>query len=189
MSNEIFDYNECFKKLFNLLSQIIQKLDNLHSTIVPKKNLEFVNFCEKLRTKKIPDQIEDISNYIFQKLNILEQFIINISKKKEINNEIYRTNIFAQNKYENSPRGQRTVIFERKNNNENLYQKLDNKTIIFPNQIKYETEIKKNHNNLTDFNAEFKNKNLNQIKINMPYSCRPRLETNYPDISFEKNEK
>ena len=180
MSKEQEEINQNINiKLLNTFITIINRINDIYSLVNNhQQNKEIINFIKEYSPKNIYDKIDDISKIIFDELKLIEENLIKDSMKnmeisdgkKNQSHQIYNNN------YDQYRKVYKTQVLEKKK-----------KESYKPNSYL------ENNNIIGDYNDEenedyYKERPKTVIKSD-PYSCIPRIEKQFKDISFDKVEK
>lgn len=181
MSKEQEEINQNINiKLLNTFITIINRINDIYSLVNNhQQNREIINFIKEYSPKNIYDKIDDISKIIFDELKLIEENLIKDSMKNmEISdgkkNQSHQ--IYNNNNYDQYRKVYKTQVLEKKK-----------KESYKPNSYL------ENNNIIGDYNDEenedyYKERPKTVIKSD-PYSCIPRIEKQFKDISFDKVEK
>ena len=164
-------------KLLNILINIINKINDIYSLINNnQQNKEIINFIKEYSSINIYDKIDDVSNIIFDELKQIEKYLIkdsmkNVEKSDDKKNQSHQ---IKNNNYDQYRKEYKTQVFEKKK-----------KESYKPNNYL------ENYNIIGDYNDEeddYKERPKTVFKSD-PYSCIPRMEKQFKDISFDRVEK
>jgi hypothetical protein len=163
-----------FQQLINLLLEFIQRIDNIHSLLNNnKRNEHIVKFFKENSSFQIDEGFAHILNIINDELDRIGEFIAKKSKKikEDYGIKKYGFRHSKSKNYEEIQKQYRTQVFEKK--------KMD---------IKYNNYI---GNDSTDLGYEGKANTVvkKSVKKTLPYSCIPRVEDPFPDMSFDNIKK
>ena len=163
-----------YVQLFNLLLQFIQRIDNIHSLLNNnKQNEEIVKLIEEVSSFQIDEGFIHILDIINDELERITDFIVKKSKKidEDSGGKKYGFRLSKSKNNEEIPKEYRTHVIERK------------KKDIFCNSY-----IEK-HSNDFDYEGKAKTVVKKSVKKTLPYSCIPKIEDTFSDMSFNNIKK
>lgn len=180
-----------------ILTNLIYKIHHIYLLLLPSEKEASNKLIKELLSNK---NYQEISNLIDKELEVLEKFIIenndnnfdnkwNIKTNKNednLNYYKYKTQIRDKKDINEYSKKYATQVKDKRNDEfrnpkpKQIY--IENKILEDENPKKYKTQIL-GHNKEE---LEYKEKCQTQIKKGLPYSCIPRIEKSYPDISYDK---
>lgn len=192
-------YVKNLSALPEILVNLINKIHNIYLLLHPSEKKDTNKLIKELLSHK---NYQEISNLIDKELEALEKFIIENNKNSDNQSNLitnqneddlinykYKTQILNKKNKNDYSKKYATQVKDRKNDE---LPSPKPKQLYIENKILDDQNPKKNKSQILEYNneeLEYKEKFQTQIKKSLPYSCIPRIEKPYPDISYDKDKE